>query len=47
MAMDPTLVIESGTQHLTKCMDYHQLKTVIIPIDYTISAHCCRKIEIV
>ncbi len=47
LVMESTLVTEKVVQHLTKCMDYHQLKTVIIPIDYTISTHCCRIIEIV
>ncbi len=34
--MDSTLVTEKVLQHLKKCMDYHQLKTVIIQINYTI-----------
>ncbi len=47
LAMDFTLVIEQVVQHLIKCMDYHQLKTVIIQIDYTISNHCRKRFEMV
>ncbi len=43
--MDSTLVTVKVVQHLAKCMDYDQLKTVIIQIDYTISTHCRQKIE--
>ncbi len=31
------LLTEKVVQHLIKCMDGHQLKTVIIQIDYTTS----------
>ncbi len=47
LAMDSTLVTDKVVEHLTKCMDYHQLKIVIIPIDYIISVHCHGKIEMV
>ncbi len=35
--------IKSGT---AKCMDYHQINTVIIPIDFTMSCHCPQKVKI-
>ncbi len=47
MARDPTLIAEKVGQHFTKCMDYHQIKTVIIPIDFTIINHYLKKIQMV
>ncbi len=47
LAMDTTLVTEKVAQHLTKCLDSHQINTVIIPIDFTISCHCHEKVEMV
>ncbi len=46
MASESTLAAEKVGQNL-KCMDYHQIKTVINSIDFTISNHCLEKVEIV
>ncbi len=34
-------------QHLTKCMDYHQIQTVIIPINFISSSHYLKKVQMV
>ncbi len=47
LARNPILVIEKVEYHLTKCVDYHQIKTVIIPIGFTISCNCHANIEMV
>ncbi len=47
LARGPTLVAEKVGQHITKCMDYHQIKTVIILIDFIISSYCRDKVQIV
>ncbi len=47
LAQDSTHVTEQVVEYLIKCMNYHQLKKVIIHIDYTISTYCRKKIEIV
>ncbi len=39
LAMDATFIPDNVVQHLTKSIDCHQLKTVIIPIYYTIITH--------
>ncbi len=36
---------EKVGQHLTKCMDYHELKRVIIPIDFTISSRYLENVQ--
>ncbi len=45
LAMDSTFVTEKVVQHLIKCTDYHQLKTVLIQIDYTISTLVVGKLK--
>ncbi len=45
--MDPTLGTEKIAYHLTNYMDYHQINTVIIKTDFTISCHCYEKVQIV
>ncbi len=45
--MDCNIVTEKMVQHFIKCVDYHQLKKILIQIDYTIITHCRRKFEIV
>ncbi len=42
-----TLVTENVGQHLTKCMDYHQIKTVKITIDFSISSNCRDTVQMV
>ncbi len=45
MVWEATLFPEKMGQHLTECMDYRQIKKVIIPIDCTIRSHCLEKVE--
>ncbi len=40
-----TVVAEKLEQHFTKCMDYHQIKTIIIPIDFTMSSYYLKKVK--
>ncbi len=47
MARNPTFVTDKVAYHLTKCMDYHQINTIIIPMYFTISCHCHDKVEMV
>ncbi len=47
LARDPTLVTATVRQNHTKCMDYLQIKKVIIPIDRTVRNHCLEKVEMV
>ncbi len=47
LSNDPTLITAKVGQHLTKCMDYHQIKTVIITIAFIISKHCCETVQMV
>ncbi len=44
---DHTLITENVGPHLTKCMDYHQTKILIIPIDFTISNHYRKIVQMV
>ncbi len=45
-ARTSTLVAVKVWQHLTKCMDCHQINTLIIPIKFTISSHYLKKVQI-
>ncbi len=47
--MDPTFVAEKVGQHLTKCVNYHQIKSNNPNefIDFTISNHCCVTVKMV
>ncbi len=40
LARERTLVEDKVRQHLIKCMDYDQVKTVIFTIDFTINSYC-------
>ncbi len=39
LARNPILVTVKVGLHLTKCIDYHQIKNVIIPIHFSTSSH--------
>ncbi len=39
------IVTAKVVQHLIKCMDYHQLKIVILQIDYTIGILVVEKLK--
>ncbi len=47
VARDPILFAEKVGQHLTKCIDYHLIKKVTIPISRTIRSHCLDKVKMV
>ncbi len=40
MAREHTLVVEQVRKYLIKCMVYHKIKAVMIPIDFIISSYC-------
>ncbi len=47
VAMDPTLFADKMGQHPTKCMEYHQIKKMIIPIICKIRSYCLERVEMV